>query len=286
MNAYDIITTRIIELLESGTVPWRKPWLNGAAKNLVSGKEYRGINSLLLGCSAYSSPYWATFNQIKARGGFVRKGEKGAPVLFFRVLDKDDENARERRFPLARHYTVFNTEQSSGLDVPATRAFGDVDPIEACEGVIKSYPNPPSVRHGEARAYYAPSIDTVNMPSRALFESSEAYYSTLFHELSHSTGHASRLGRQGVTDSIAFGSHAYSKEELIAEMGASFLAGETGIAPATLDNSAAYISAWLKRLRDDRKLVIEAAAQAQKAADWIRGRQKQASPDLPEEQAA
>lgn len=273
MDVYGVITERIISLLESGTVPWRKPWVSGGAKNLVSGREYRGINSFILGAASYSSPYWATFNQIRERGGFVKKGERGSPVLFFRILDGERDDGREGRFAMARYYTCFNVEQTGGdMRVPEGVPLAAVEPIEACDRIVAGYANAPTIRHGESRAYYAPKDDRINMPRREVFESAEAYYSTLFHELSHSTGHASRLARKGVVDPISYGSHAYSKEELVAEMGSAFLCGATSIAPAIVENSAAYIASWLRRLRDDRKLVVEAAAQAQKAADLILGK--------------
>ena len=123
----------------------------------------------------------------------------------------------------------------------------------------------------DARAWYRPSTDTVGMPSRNAFDSTEAYYSTLFHELTHSTGHPSRVGRERIEDIAAFGSESYSKEELIAEMGAAMLSGITGISPPTIPNSAAYLQGWINRLRGDSKLLVSAASQAQKAADYILG---------------
>jgi antirestriction protein ArdC len=142
--------------------------------------------------------------------------------------------------------------------------------IEQCEAIVKRMPNPPAMQQ-DARAWYRPSTDTVGMPSKSLFNLAEEYYSTLFHELTHSTGHASRVGREGIEDIAAFGSESYSKEELIAEMGAAMLCGVTGISPATIPNSAAYLQGWINRLRGDSKLLVSAASQAQKAADYIQG---------------
>ena len=130
-------------------------------------------------------------------------------------------------------------------------------------------PRSPPIHHGGSRACYQPSNDEVHMPDRERFDSSEEYYSTLFHELVHSTGHASRLGRTGITETIVFGSRTYSKEELIAEMGATFLCGHTGIENAVIDNSASYLASWLGRLRNDSRLVVQAAAQSQKAVDYV-----------------
>ena len=147
----------------------------------------------------------------------------------------------------------------------------DVQPIAECERIVTEMPNPPVIEHVRQQAYYAPIQDVLNMPPRYLFESAESYYSTLFHELTHSTGHESRLNRPTLTDLCPFGSTNYSKEELVAEMGATFLCGHTGIANTTVENSAAYIGSWLSRLRDDVTLVVHAAAQAQKAVDFILG---------------
>lgn len=270
MNVYEIVTEKVLESLNKGVIPWRKTWASGSPKNLVSGREYRGINAFLLGVLPYSSPYFATFNQIKAAGGFVRKGEKGSPIVFWKVYD--DEEQDERRFVL-RYFTVFNVEQCEGIVAPEPARGKAGDPIAACEAILSGYANGPTIQHWEPSAYYAPSSDTINMPRRELFEGPEAYYATMFHEMTHSTGHRSRLARPAVTDPERFGSHAYSKEELCAEMGASFLCAEAGISQATFENSIGYLSHWLRRLRDDKKLVVLAAAEAGKAADRILGRQ-------------
>ena len=270
MNVYEVITQRIIDSLANGCVPWRKTWVSGAAKNLVSGKEYRGVNAIVLGLAPFSSCWWATWNQIKARGGCVRKGEKGSPVLFFSVLDNEQEVGRRKA--IARYFTVFNVEQTEGIASPQAVAKGQVDPIERCEAIVMGYENGPSIDHWEPRAWYSPQTDTINVPRIDQFDRAESYYSTLFHEMGHSTGSAKRLARPGVTDPQRFGSHLYSKEELVAELSSQFLAAEAGITQSTIDNSAAYIGHWLKQIRNDPRLVIEAGAQAQKAADLVLGR--------------
>ena len=282
-TVYDVITDRILEKLEAGTVPWHKPWKGGDAgmpRNLKSMRAYRGINVFLLSCAGYGSPHWLTFRQAAQLGGSVRKGEKGFPVVFWKWPEKAGDNPGrddrvQARGPLLRYYTVFNVAQSDGIDDPDA---GDVPtrtfcPIEACERVVATMPDPPRRVFGEARAYYRPSEDLVNLPPAELFDSDEELYSTLFHELVHSTGHSKRLSRPSVTDAVLFGSHAYSKEELVAEMGAAFLCGHAGIETATLDNSAAYIASWLDKLKNDKCLVVHAAAAAQKAADHILGRE-------------
>jgi antirestriction protein ArdC len=285
MNVYEIVTERVIEALSKGVVPWKKTWIGGAAKNLVSRREYRGINTFMLGVAPYASCYWATFNQIRAAGGCVRRGEKGSPIVFWKVYQ--DQAQDERRFVL-RYFTVFNVEQCDGIVAPeAVRASANAsDAIEACERIVSGYKDGPTIEHWQPSAFFCPATDTINMPRRELFVSSEAYYSTLFHELSHSTGHRSRLARSAVTDPNRFGSHAYSKEELCAEMGASFLCAEAGISQATLDNSVSYIAHWLGRLRGDPKMLVMAAAEASKAADRILGRSVGASTSEAAEEAA
>jgi antirestriction protein ArdC len=273
MNVYEIITKQIIEKLESGTIPWQRPWIGGPAKNLISNKPYQGINTILLACSGFSSPYWLTFKQAQAKGGHVKKGEKGTIICFWKTYKKsaptdDDPDNEESRYVL-RYYRVFNVDQCEGVEAPSLKQH-DFNPIEQCEKVVNEMPNKPAVKHESSRAFYAPMTDHVNMPKPESFENSEAYYSVLFHELSHSTGHKSRTDRHNLekTDHM-FGSKDYSKEELVAEMGAAFLCGHTGIENKTIDNSAAYIQSWVKKFKDKPKMVIQAAGKAQKSTDYI-----------------
>jgi antirestriction protein ArdC len=256
-------------------VPWRKPWrARGGARNLVTGKPYRGINALTLGCTAYTSPWWVTYRQAKKLGGHVRKGEHGSLVVFWRWrVVEDKETGETKTLPLLRYYTAFNAEQCEGLKVPPIEDARPIEPIAEAERIAAGMPNPPRINHGGDKAYYSPIADHVQMPPRETFEKAPEYYSTLFHELTHSTGHPSRIGRNIGTAAAAFGSEPYSREELVAEMGAAFLCGEAGIVSETLANSAAYIGGWLRALRNDKRLVVMAAAQAQKAADYVLGRQ-------------
>lgn len=284
-TVYDIITDRMVALLEKGIVPWHKPWVGGEAqgapRNLASGKAYRGINVFLLGSAGYSSPYWVSYKQAQERGGQVRKGEKSTPAIFWKLWKPEDaaEGAAEgdkeaRRVPLLRYYSVFNVEQCDGLEYskPIAPEVPEFDPISTAAHLAACMPKPPTITHAEARAYYRPITDTLNMPKPELFAAPAEYYSTLFHEMTHATGHASRIGRPGVTELCAFGSAQYAREELVAEMGAAYLCAEAGILHHTADNSAAYLAGWIKNLRGDNKLAIVAAAQAQKAADYITGR--------------
>ena len=274
MNVYEIITEQILERLKSGDIPWHRPWIGGEApKNLVSKKEYRGINTFLLGSSRYSSPYWLTFKQAQELGGTVKKGETSSMVVFWKQIGvKKDDEITEKMIPLLRYYRVFNVEQCEGIDekkIPMLNLNQDFQPIEQCEELVNGMQNKPSIKHEDSRAYYSPSNDYVNMPQKQAFDKEEFYYAVLFHELGHSTGHESRLARKNQGDWSAFGTEKYSKEELVAEMTAAMLCGVCGIENITIENHAAYIQSWLKKLKDDPKMVVLAAAQAQKAADYI-----------------
>lgn len=274
-DTYALVTSRIIEQLEQGVVPWRKPWSGGLLpQNLASGHEYRGINVFVLGCCApYASPYWLTFKQARELGGSVKKDEKGWPIVFWSWKEREQSDGTVERYGFLRRYTVFNAEaQCEGIDTPEVCPEDPLwDSIEAAEEIVRGYEGGPRIEHNGYGAAYNPPADTVRMPERRSFGAPADYFSTLFHELGHSTGHASRLARPGITKPTNFASHAYSKEELVAEMTAAFLCGEAGIVQDTLDNSAAYIATWLDRLRNDKRLVIQAAAKAQKGADLILG---------------
>lgn len=276
MKVYEVINQRIIELLERGAVPWKKPW-NGESnmpRNLVSKKEYRGVNVFHLACMPYGSPYWMTFKQIREKGGYVLQGEKATPVIFWKWLemsDPDDATGNKiGKIPMLRYYNVFNIEQTEGIPLPEPREIiNPFNPIEKAEQVITDMPLKPNIYHGGNRACYSPTKDTIRLPTQHNFLSPEEYYCTAFHELIHCTGHAIRVGRRSILEPTYFGSHDYSKEELVAEMGAAFLCGHTGIEQKTIENSAAYIQGWLKVLKNDKTMLVHAAAQAQKAADYI-----------------
>lgn len=279
-NVYSIITEQIVKQLESGVVPWRKPWTTDFPKSLRSLKEYRGLNVLMLACQGYASPYWLTFNQAKTLGGNIKQGEHSSLVTFWKKAPYTKRNSETgedetRNGFLLRYYRVFNLAQTDGiaeklgLSVTGESA-NRIPDIEACERIIRQMRNAPKIEESSA-AWYKPLTDTVGIPPKSRFVGAEEYYSTLFHELGHSTGHKSRLDRECFGNPIQFGSESYSKEELIAEFTASFLCGHSGIAPKTIDNSAGYLKGWLSRLRSDSKLLVSAASHAQKAADYILG---------------
>jgi len=228
MNVYDVVNSRILSLLESGTVPWRKTWNAGSSMpvNICSKNEYRGVNLFLLACSEFNSSYWMTYKQCVDKGGHVIKGSKSTPVIFWKWLDRKDADGADTdngKIPMLRFYNVFNLEQTEGITAPPTlEIVNTFTPIERAEQIIAGMPLRPEIKHGGNRASYSPSLDYVKMPVPTSFEKPEEYYSTCFHELSQATGHESRVGRKGVTETSYFGSHEYSKEELVAEMGAAF----------------------------------------------------------------
>ncbi len=279
-KVYQVITDRIVAQLEAGAIPWRKPWSGERFHpcNAVSKRPYRGINTFLLGCcNDHASPFWLTFKQAKELGGTVKKGEKSMPVVFWKWQEREDKDTGKKKdVPIVRYYNVFNVSQcdlpqDKLPELPAEKTY-DFTPIEACDRVVHEMAKCPTLRNDSHSAYYRPSEDTVFMPPAVRFEKPEEYYSTLFHELTHATGHASRLDRASITELAAFGTPTYSKEELIAEMGAAFLCGHCGIEQATLENSTAYIKGWLTKLKGDSRLVIHAAAAAQNAADFVLGK--------------
>lgn len=273
-KSHDRITERIVAILEQGTVPWHKPWSvsTGLPRNLVSQKPYRGINVFLLMSMGYESPHWLTFRQAVQLGGTVKKGEKSCPVVFWKPMEVTDKESGEAvKIPFLRLYHVFNIAQCEELKQVPTAENVVFAATPAAE-IVANMPRPPGLKHGMAAAYYSPSSDTVGLPESKRFDTEDAYHATLFHELVHSTGHEKRLKRLSITERNGFGSDPYCKEELIAELGSAFLCGQSGIMERTIDNSAAYIKCWLQRLQEDKTLIVYAAAQAQKAADFILGR--------------
>lgn len=281
MDVYEIVNKRIIELLEAGCCPWLKPWnaTTNMPRNLISKREYSGINVWLLNSMNYSSPYFASYRQISERGGHVKKGEKANVVCFWKLMDKrqtDDPEATPNaagKVPLLHYYNVFNVPfQTEGIEVPPLdETVNQFTPIEEAERIIQNMPDKPLIQHVGNRAFYSVTTDTITMPPQHTFNSPEEYASTLNHEAIHSTMAEHRLNRKASMKNHEFGDEIRAREELVAEMGAAYLCAFAGITN-TIQNSASYCQGWLKALRDDRKLLVVASAQAQKAANFILNR--------------
>lgn len=279
-----VVVQRIIEALEEGVAPWVRPWKAGfgAQTSLSTLKPYRGINTLILETTAmlrgYESHYWGTYKQLSERGGQVRKGEHGTPVVLWKPVRKTievDGEEQDDSYLLMRYFNVFNAEQADGVTLPVAEAPEVIfTPHEAAEKLINGMPQRPQVKHNGDRAFYSPTLDIVSMPVREAFSKADDYYAVLLHELAHSTGHESRLNRDTVTTCAPFGSEVYAKEELVAEIASAMLLAGTGLEP-NIGRSASYAACWLQYVKDNARAVISAAGQAQKARDWIAGNGKE-----------
>lgn len=281
-DLYAETTNRIIEAIERGAIPWRCDWITSGGDPLrVTGDPYRGINVLLLGmsaaCQGFGNPYWMTFKQAQDIGAHVRKGEKGTPIVFFRHVLKDAEPGDARadddgkvQIPCLRGYTVFNVDQIDGLPdgrFPAGRA-------HIVPGKTRLHDHERAMRscgaqisEGGARAFYRIATDVVHVPDFDRFHGVPAYLATMAHELIHWTGAAHRLDRH--RPEHQFGSAGYAFEEMIAEIGASFIGARLGFFGDHLESHAGYIDHWLGILKHDRKAIFRAAAAAQLAADMV-----------------
>ncbi len=273
-NVCEIVMERIVKELEKGVIPWKMPWKNfQLPRNLVSKKTYRGFNLLLLNTARFASPYWLSFKQCRDLGGRIKDNSKGYPVVYYKkteaVKDKEGVIVTPEKFVL-RYYVVFNAEQTEGLTLPPEEKL-QFNPIKNCENILEGYKDKPEIVLEGKEGYYMPKTDKVYLPEKEYFQSEPYFYSALFHELSHSTGHKNRLNREGITNPVKFGDCEYSKEELIAELTASFLCGHAGIVQETIQNSTAYIDGWLKEFNKDKKMLLCASGQAQKAFDYVLG---------------
>ncbi len=279
LNAAEVLTQRTLEMLRDGIVPWQRGWrtAGGPARN-ITGHVYRGINAILLPAAGYGSPYWMTRHQAEERGGAIKASEtkRAFPALWwrFRKVETTDEKTGEIRVtdrPLAGMVTVYNLEQTENVPLPADEAAtrSEFTPIASAEAFVAALRDGPSIAYdGGTRAFYRPDNDTIHLPMRERFSSSDELYAALFHELVHSTGHATRVGRPGIGSFDHFGSDQYSREELVAEFGAALVAGRLGI-DRSFENSASYIANWMTRIASDPRALIAAGSAAQHAADWI-----------------
>jgi len=280
------IAETFIAALDAGTIPWRRPWARAGRSdwqghhNAATGRPYSGINPMLLEIRALREGWetrgWMTFKQAKAAGGSVIKGSKGTQVVFWKMLKVDDDG-EEKTVPLLKHFVVFNVSQIEGLaeriePQPEEEEAAEFDPVEVAESIVGNMPSPPSIRHAKQdNAFYLPAADAVTMPERGQFTHAPGYYSTLFHELAHATGHESRLNRPTLTGGARFGSREYAREELVAEITAGYLCAESGIGDEVIGNQTAYVQHWAAKIKSDPDMVLWAAGQASKAADRILG---------------
>ena len=272
-DIYQAVTNRITAQLEQGVIPWHKPWIvpgTDCAVSHTTGKPYSLLNQLILG----KPGEYLTFAQCQKEGGHIRKGERASFVVFWKWIEQPDEEHPDKvkKIPFLRHFSVFHIDQCEGIK-PRQEALAaqTLEPDAAADAIITDYLTRSGVKlvHQEGdRAFYRPSTDTVTLPLLAQFKELSEYYSTAFHELTHSTGHASRLNR--LSKVACFGSEDYSKEELVAEIGAAALVNVSGLeTSSSFRNSAAYIQGWLKALQNDKRLIVSAAGQAEKACNLI-----------------
>jgi antirestriction protein ArdC len=285
---YQLVTDRIVAMLEQNVVPWRLPWNQiQAPANLISRTPYRGINALITSMLGYRSPYFLSYRQMVEAGGTLKDDAKGnsVPILYWNWREVEDKKTGEaKNIPFLRYYRVFNVEHIEGLKFSEKELYPQLSlregqAIESCERLIQSMPNRPTFKIGSS-ASYNPTTDVLTMPDANSFDQDEEFYSTLFHELAHSTGHNSRLNRSTVMDRRPGDKPSYAMEELIAELGSAFLCAQAGITETVIQNQAAYIKGWLRALKNDPKLLIQAAGKAQKAADYIQNIQFGESEDV------
>ncbi len=294
-DIYDRITTRIVESLEAGVRPWLKPWNAEHAAGKITrplrhnGQPYSGINVFMLWMEAeargYTAPIWMTFRQAKELGGHVRKGEKGAQVVYANTIKKTERDAEtgdeeERTIPFMKGYTVFNVEQIEELPAHyyAKAAEPTLEPderIAEVEAFLDA--TGATIAHGGNQAFYMPSEDRIQMPPFEFFQDRESYYATRLHETVHWTKHASRLDRS--FGRKRWGDEGYAMEELVAEIGSAFLSADLGITPEVRDDHAAYIASWLKVLKNDKRAIFTASGHAQRAATYLHELQPQPAPD-------
>jgi antirestriction protein ArdC len=288
-NAYDRITERILEMMKEGVCPWRQPWSTKIAppQNFCTKRQYSGMNFFMLSMSGFRSPYFMTFRQVQEHGGSVKKGSHGFPIIYWSTTEVEADSTKAtdhpeagkgktKLIPFLRAYTVFNAEQIEDVTFPPHPTTGErhFNPIERAEEIVKGWTNHPEIVHGYPKAYYMGSEDKVYMPYPQDFERPEAYYATLFHELAHATGAPKRLSR---TKGLFFGDTEYSQEELVAEMTSAFLCAQCGIDNDVIQNQAAYLDHWTKAIGENRRLVVVAASQAQRAANYMLGITKEVS---------
>lgn len=274
-SVYEMITERIIEQLENGVIPWQKPWsgTHSGAYNRVSNKSYSLLNQLLL---KHDGEY-ATFKQWSDLGGKIRKGEKSEVVTFWKIQPYEEENENGekliKQIPLLRYYNVFHISQVDGVEPKEQLKISNLEPIEEAEKIKTDYMNREHLKIFEKvtnDAFYLPIQDYIQVPCKEQYQDIEEFYSTLFHEMIHSTGHKSRLNRPDMQGIVRHGSEKYSKEELTAELGSAMIINILGIeTEKSFKNSSGYIQDWLQALKNDNKFIVSASSKAEKAVKYI-----------------
>jgi len=262
MDAYQTITDSILKSLESGTPAWVKPWASlSAPHNAISHKNYNGINRLVLGMSNHASTGWLTYRQAQDAGGQVRKGEKGTTVILFKPINITENKELIKTIPLMRAFSVFNVDQIDNLELESdVKPAAEFTSNELADKLLSRA----TIEHGGDRACFIPSLDKIHMPIKSDFKTQSDYYATALHELTHWTGHASRLDR---VKGNKFGDDAYAFEELVAELGASFLCSDCSI-DGKLQH-ASYIESWIKVLKNDKKAIFNASSLARKSCEYL-----------------
>jgi antirestriction protein ArdC len=293
-DTYQRITDYVIDQLEKGEIVWQKNWNSlGLPKNIVTNHYYKGWNIFFLNFvtayHGYKTPYFITYKQALDKGGTICRGQKGFQVVWWATIeDKShpikNENGEEKysSFRVPKIHTVFNIDQTYGIAFPkAEKLFrSHTLKINECEKIISNMCNVPLIKHDGDNAFYNRDSDFIMLPNIETFHSDEAYYKTLFHELAHSTGHKNRLNRKELIEYDGFGKENYSKEELTAELTAAYLCAVCGIEQETITNSVAYLQGWMKALKNDKRLILKAASQAQAATDYILNNHLELLPEI------
>lgn len=274
-SVYEMITERIIEQLENGVIPWQKLWsgTHSGAYNRISNKPYSLLNQMIL---KHNGEY-ATFKQWSDLGGKIRKGEKSEVVTFWKIqqIEEINEDGEKtiKQLPLLRYYNVFHISQVDGVEPKEDLKISDLEPIEEAEKIKLDYMNREHLKIFEKvtnDAFYLPIQDYIQVPCKEQYQNIEEFYSTLFHEMIHSTGHKSRLNRPDMQGIVKHGSEKYSKEELTAELGSAMIINILGIeTEKSFKNSSAYIQNWLQVLKNDNKFIVSASSRAEKAVKYI-----------------
>lgn len=287
-DLYQSVTDSIIQKMETSGANWVNPFNKSRNSlkpyNATTGKAYRGINTVLLNFTPFTSNAWASFNQWRAANCAVRKGEKASIVVFFSMLEKKNQQTGETdKFPMLKYFNVFNADQVDGDLADKHRATNvakpsDVETVAVADAIV-ARTNAIIKHSNDPRAYYTGGGDYIHMPARECFEATptstatEAYYSTLFHELTHWTSHPSRCARKL---GERFGDHAYAFEELVAELGAAFLCAEASITREPRADHAHYLNNWLQVLKNDKRAIFRAASLARESSEFITGKKAEA----------